>query len=184
MKMQWASKKSGFTIVELLIVIVVIGILSAIVVVAYNGIQERARDSQRKSDIASITKALEMYYLDHDRYPLGSCGPSYPDPKVINASWATTADGSWSVLEAALVPEYMSELPKDPLYEDSDTAAIYGGHSYDYVHWSGSGCGTAGQTYLLAYRFEVSPQEEERIGQCQPGGTFANYSSSEYIVVR
>jgi prepilin-type N-terminal cleavage/methylation domain-containing protein len=42
--------KSGFTIVELLIVIVVIGILAAITIVAYNGIQDRANDTSVKSD--------------------------------------------------------------------------------------------------------------------------------------
>ena len=63
------KRQSGFTIVELLIVIVVIGILAAISVVAYNGIQQRARDSQRQSNIANIAKALEMYYIDNGRYP-------------------------------------------------------------------------------------------------------------------
>jgi prepilin-type N-terminal cleavage/methylation domain-containing protein len=43
-----ASK--GFTIVELLIVIVVIGILAALVVTTYNGIQQKARDTERKTD--------------------------------------------------------------------------------------------------------------------------------------
>jgi len=52
--------KRGFTIVELLIVIVVIAILASISVVAYNGIQTRARDSQRSSDISAIKKALEL----------------------------------------------------------------------------------------------------------------------------
>ncbi|MCA9336234.1 prepilin-type N-terminal cleavage/methylation domain-containing protein, partial [Candidatus Saccharibacteria bacterium] len=42
---------SGFTIVELLIVIVVLAILAAITIVAYNGIQQRSRDSIRKSDL-------------------------------------------------------------------------------------------------------------------------------------
>lgn len=51
-------KQSGFTIVELLIVIVVIAILAAIVVVAYNGVQSRARDSKIQNDIAQIQKAI------------------------------------------------------------------------------------------------------------------------------
>ena len=51
----------GFTIVELLIVIVVIAILAAITIVAYNGIQGRALDSTRLSDLATIRKALEAY---------------------------------------------------------------------------------------------------------------------------
>lgn len=60
---------SGFTIVELLIVIVVIAILAAISVVAYNGIQSRARDSARIQKIKDISKALELYKIDNNQYP-------------------------------------------------------------------------------------------------------------------
>lgn len=49
---------SGFTIVELLIVIVVIAILAAISIVAYTGIQARAKDSKMKADVANIAKAM------------------------------------------------------------------------------------------------------------------------------
>ena len=62
-------QQSGFTIVELLIVIVVIGILAAITIVAYNGIQAKARDSGRIAKIKSIAKAIEMYNTDNGRYP-------------------------------------------------------------------------------------------------------------------
>lgn len=55
---------SGFTIVELLIVIVVIAILASISVVAYNGIQARGRDSQRRSDVAAISKVLQLYKIN------------------------------------------------------------------------------------------------------------------------
>lgn len=57
-------KSKGFTIVELLIVIVVIAILASISVVAYNGIQKRAKDSQRKSDVAEIIKLLSIRKVD------------------------------------------------------------------------------------------------------------------------
>ena len=51
-------RNKGFTIVELLIVIVVIAILAAISVVAYNGVQQRAAVSKRESDLASLYKAI------------------------------------------------------------------------------------------------------------------------------
>ncbi|HEX7483761.1 MAG TPA: prepilin-type N-terminal cleavage/methylation domain-containing protein [Candidatus Saccharimonadales bacterium] len=55
------NKQHGFTIVELLVVIVVIAILAVITVVAYNGIQNRAKDSARKSDLASMAKTVALY---------------------------------------------------------------------------------------------------------------------------
>ena len=52
------QKQTGFTIVELLIVIVVIGILAAITIVAYNGVQDRANKAKISSDIRQITSAI------------------------------------------------------------------------------------------------------------------------------
>jgi len=60
---------SGFTIVELLIVIVVIGILAAITIVAYNGIQQRGRDSRMYNDLSNASKQLEVYNIDNGSYP-------------------------------------------------------------------------------------------------------------------
>jgi prepilin-type N-terminal cleavage/methylation domain-containing protein len=67
----WAKKKqSGFTIVELLIVVVVIAILAAITIVAYNGIQQRARASAMVSEVSQVTKKLETYKIqNNDLYP-------------------------------------------------------------------------------------------------------------------
>ena len=59
----------GFTIVELLIVIVVIGILAGLVVVTYNGIQQKARDTERKTDINALHGQLEAYQAQNGKYP-------------------------------------------------------------------------------------------------------------------
>lgn len=59
----------GFTIVELLIVIVVIGILAALVIVTYNGIQQKARDTERKTDIKALQGHMEAYWADQAKYP-------------------------------------------------------------------------------------------------------------------
>lgn len=64
------SKKSfGFTIVELLIVVVVIGILASIVTVAYTGISEQARTSQANSELASFKKAMLAYKVVNRELP-------------------------------------------------------------------------------------------------------------------
>ena len=65
-------KQKGFTIVELLIVIVVIAILAAITIVAYNGIQNRARSSQMVSGMTQYVKALASYAADKSTYPIAS----------------------------------------------------------------------------------------------------------------
>lgn len=64
------KKAHGFTIVELLIVIVVIAILAAISIVAYTGIQSRARDTTRQSDISQVQKLVQAYYAIHGSYPV------------------------------------------------------------------------------------------------------------------
>ena len=63
------TTKSGFTIVELLIVIVVIGILAAITIVAFNGVQQRAKVSTAQSELSNLAKATQIYQIDQGRYP-------------------------------------------------------------------------------------------------------------------
>ena len=61
--------KQGFTIVELLIVIVVVAILAAISIATYSGISDRANDSVIKNDLASFAKAAQLYYAEQGVYP-------------------------------------------------------------------------------------------------------------------
>lgn len=80
--MQWAKQKqSGFTIVELLIVVVVIAILATITIVAYNGIQNRARDSQAQSTVSQAMKQIKAFAVtNNETYPtsITSC----PNPNA------------------------------------------------------------------------------------------------------
>jgi prepilin-type N-terminal cleavage/methylation domain-containing protein len=177
----FVGRNKGFTIVELLIVIVVIAILATIGVVGYRGIQQRTRDSKRMNDIAIITKALEMYYLDNGEYPRGL------GSTVINNAWSTTADASWVNLEAVLVPKYLSALPKDPLSTPGDNPQSLGRYNYGYFgDISGSYCAPAKQTYILVYNLEASAKQDTFIGTCDTVNymNLGPYASSNYRVVK
>lgn len=65
------KRQTGFTIVELLIVIVVIGILAAITIVSFNGVQERTRNTKTISAVKDYMKLYATYAVDNDVYPGG-----------------------------------------------------------------------------------------------------------------
>ena len=68
------KKKNGFTLIELLIVIAIIGILAGIVAINVTNSGPDARDGRRISDISSIEAALENYFADEKKYPVGGIG--------------------------------------------------------------------------------------------------------------
>lgn len=92
----------GFTLVELLVVISIIGILTMIGAVAYSGAQKKARDTQRKTEIDALSKALIMYYNDNG---------VFPDLGVEEL----TTEGVGLTGPGGIV--YMAEIPVDPKNE-------------------------------------------------------------------
>lgn len=64
-----SKPKNGFTIIELLIVLVIIGILLALIFTTYAGIREKERNTQRQNDITLLQGKLELYYTENGRYP-------------------------------------------------------------------------------------------------------------------
>lgn len=170
-------KRRGFTIVELLIIIVVIAILAAITVVAYNGVQQRGRDSERTADVQAIVKALELYYVDNGNYPAGS------GSTTINNSWSTTADASWSNLITALRP-YNVQIGSDPISTPNTNVQNTG---YNYAYFAGSYCGVINrQVFILVYRYESSPQKNNLQGDCptNPLGLYGSGTASNYRTVK
>lgn len=119
------TRLKGFTIIELLIVIVVIAILATIAIVAYGGIQERARDSQRSHDMATIKKALLMYNATHGGVPRGS---AFGGNSV--AGWHLSSGENWlSFLES----EY-GEMPVDPINTGTEDPTSVG-EGYEWVYF-------------------------------------------------
>jgi len=75
-------QQTGFTIIELLVVLVVIGILLALVVSSYASIQRNNRNQDRQLDINQIYESLEAYYVENSKYPTLA--------NMDNLSWVAT----------------------------------------------------------------------------------------------
>lgn len=141
-------KRFGFTIVELLIVIVVIAILAAISIVAYNGIQQRARDAERSQELIAIQKALELYHIDNGGYPVcGGVGTNAPP--------AVGAGTALACLEDDLVPKYLRAIPVDPV-NTANMIYRYGPGYKKLTATSYTGSPTTGtDSYILGVKQET-----------------------------
>lgn len=80
LSMVGSISKQGFTIVELLVVIVVISILAAIVIVSYNGVQKKSYDTSVRSDLDSIAGQLEGYRTKDD--PTNNPSKQFPSTEA------------------------------------------------------------------------------------------------------
>ena len=99
----------GFTLVELLVVISILGVLATIALASFRSSQARGRDAERKSDLKQIVSSLELYYSDYGKYPssLGGKILGCPSTSQTSCTW-----GLGSFTDGKTV--YFRVLPKDP----------------------------------------------------------------------
>lgn len=95
MQIKTQNTSRGFTLLELLVVMAIIGILAMIILGALSEARAKARDSARMATVSEIQKALEMYYHNNGEYPL----QAFPD--------------NLSNLSAFLVPDYIPAIDYD-----------------------------------------------------------------------
>ena len=125
--------KKAFTLVELLIVIAIIGILTAILTFSFMEAQKRTRDTKRKSDLKTIQVAFEAYKTQKGKYPLQCSntitrGINIGFQKIDSDGFGCLADGS---IHDLIVSNYISSAPIDPKPYTDENGGVVGGY---YLH--------------------------------------------------
>ncbi|MDO8559774.1 MAG: type II secretion system protein [bacterium] len=144
-------RRTGFTLIEMLVVIAIIGLLSTLVLIAYGNARSKARDAIRSGDVAQLRKALEVYFNTSVDFP-----PTLADGEIGNPTNGIGCLGAlgWEVDTTCANPVYMGLAPRDPA-STSDVpnhnrpCATFGTPcNYSYARLSG-------ERYEIHFRLEV-----------------------------
>src|SRR3989344_4121292 len=101
------QRRRGFTMIELLVVISIIGLLSVLGLVAYSSARKKARDAVRVGDIAQFRRAFDIYFTNYQQYP------TRIDDGEIGVDMACLGGSGWGIANCT-VPVYMGYAPPDP----------------------------------------------------------------------
>ena len=136
-------KSSGFTLLELIVVIAIVGLFSALVLVSVTEVRKKARDTKRMQDISQIQRALELYY---DQYGV------YPTPDFDGCGGWDVGNRDLPLLNTRL-DEFMPNTPEDPYYSGNCIGYRY----YRYEAGTGDCDPKKGAFYVLGItNFEAS----------------------------
>lgn len=139
-------KKNAFTLIELMVTIAIIGLISSIVMMGMQEARAKARDAQRIQEFKQIQKAIELYFVDNDKYPAGE-----PGGKCIKDT----------NLASDLAP-YLSSLGEEPLLAKGRMCYTY------FSDAEGSG-------YKIMCDLEKNHDLEANDGGCYPGSCGTEY---------
>jgi general secretion pathway protein G len=149
------KEQKGFTLLELLIVIVIIAILALLIIPNITSAPKKARDTQRKTDITAIRKALEEYFVNNNSYPAGS-------------GQADTAVGT--DLGAGSAP-IMKTVPQDPKK----------GSPAQYVYWY-TPSGTPVTSYTIGACLENDQDNGASVGAPGAAGAPSGCTTKSFIL--
>ena len=115
--------KKGFTLIEVMVVISIIGILVSILVLSFDQARKHSRDSARKAALKQLQLAIETYKAQNGVYPpqgCGTVGTQWAGPGPISASWGA----SCSQYITGVTPDFIAVLPTDPNQENVDNVGM------------------------------------------------------------
>ena len=136
-------REKGFTLIELMVVVVIVGILAAVALPRFMLQQKKAKEAAAWADLDAMTTAMEMYYLDCNTYPiLATRGTGALDALVVNAE--NKAGWAGPYMKFRRTTTATSNLPQDPWGNEYE----YEGAAETYAIWCGGSAGNYSAVYI------------------------------------